>query len=161
MENLYDSPEAPVIPEKSINAGNLSETMLRHLKDASPWLRFIGIMGYIGCGFIALAAIFSIAGSASFSSITGNLEIPVWIFSPFYAAFGILFFFPAHFTYCFGKYIRNYQISNADEDLEKAFKNNKSLWKFYGILCIIYLSIIPFVIVISVIIAIVAATNLF
>jgi hypothetical protein len=33
--------------------------------------------------------------------------------------------------------------SNSDKDLEDAFKNNKSLWKFYGILVIVYLALIP------------------
>ena len=164
LENQYNSPETPIVPEKSPSAGNLTETMLKHLKDASPWLKFIGILGYIGCSFIALAGVFFIIASIALSAFMSDFgDFPTWffwVFSIIYLAMAVLFFFPAYYTYNFGDKISKHQHSNSDEDLEQAFKNNKSLWKFYGILCIIYLCIIPFSIIVSVIVAIVAVTSL-
>jgi hypothetical protein len=145
LENPYKSPESPIVPEKFGEAGiSLSETMLRYLKEASPWLRFIGIVGFIGCGFMCLIAIIGIivalTGLVSADETGG---IPLWLITLVYLPIGVLIFFPSRYTYNFGTKIRNYYFSNSDEDLESAFKNNKSLWKFYGILCIIYLAFIP------------------
>jgi len=157
-ENPYKSPETAIVPEKPQGAVTaLTETMLSYLKEASPWLRFIGILGFIGCGFMCLVGIiFAITTSVIPDIMDGMVNFPVWLFSLVYIAIGALYFFPARFTYNFGAKIRNYQLSNSNEDLELAFKNNKSLWKFNGILYIVCLAIIPFTIIISIVIAVIA-----
>jgi hypothetical protein len=142
--NPYQSPESPIIPETPQNTGvMLSEKMLRYLNEASPWLQFVGILGYIGCGLLVIGGIFSAVGFSVAAAFTELGEFPFWIIALIYIPMGVLFFFPAHFTYNFGKKIRNYRFSNSTEELELALKNNKSLWKFYGIICIIYLAFIP------------------
>ena len=161
MGDLYNSPQTPIVPEKIEKAGNLTETMLRYLKEASPWLRFIGIVGFVACGFIALAAVIFGVGTAISASAFGDLaNFPIWLVTPLYLAFGVLLFFPSYFTYTFGEKIRKYQYTNADEDLEAAFKNNKSFWKFTGIIYIIYISTIPIMIVITIIIVFITAANI-
>ncbi|MDR3338208.1 MAG: hypothetical protein LBT16_13500, partial [Treponema sp.] len=58
--------------------------------------------------------------------------------------------FPSKFIYSFGARLRNYFLSNSVQELELAFKNNKSLWKFYGVLAGITLALIPIVITLTV-----------
>jgi hypothetical protein len=164
MENPYQSPETPIVPETSQSTGaSLTETMLRYLTEASPWLRFIGVLGYIFCGLILLMGILGTAGASAITAATLGAEaassIPTWLFLLIYLPIAVLFFFPAHFTFNFGQKIRNYKFSNSTEDLETAFKNNKSLWKFYGIICIIYLAFIPVSILIMIIMGIMAAAS--
>ena len=99
---------------------------------------------------------------AASSLAEGFGEFPVWLFSIIYIPLGVLMFFPSRFIYNFGAKIRNYQFSNSDEDLELAFKNNKSVWKFYGILCIIYLAFIPLTVILTIVGGVLAAiTGLF
>jgi len=149
--NPYQSPESPIIPETPQNIGiMLSEKMLRYLGDTSPWLQFVGILGYIGSGLLVIGGILSAVGFSAVSFLELG-DFPLWIITLIYIPMGVLFFFPAHFTYSFGRKIRNYRFSNSTEDLELAFKNNKSLWKFYGIVCIIYLAFIPLFFVIAII----------
>lgn len=161
FENPYQSPESPIVPETRQNTGNsLSETMLQHLFEASPWLRFVGIIGYIGSGITIIAGIIFAVSSSASSALGGIFDqFPFWLFALAYVPLGALIFFPSHFTYNFGKKIRNYRFSSSCEDLETAFKNNKSLWKFYGILCIINLSFIPVFVVIALIAGIAAVLN--
>jgi hypothetical protein len=157
--NPYQSPESPIVPETQQNTGvMLSEKMLRYLNDASPWLQFIGILGYIGSGLLIVGGIFGAVGlsAASFFELG---DFPFWIIALIYIPLGVLFFFPAHFAFNFGRKIRNYRFSNSIEDLELAFKNNKSLWKFYGIICIIYLAFIPLFFVIAIIGGVAAAVS--
>ena len=168
-ENPYRSPETAAASERPLAAqGVLTETMLIHLKGASPWLRFIGILGFIGVGMTALGglsvlAIFpmmgeiwdEIPGFESFGSVFGAAfggTIAV-----FYLGAAVLIFFPSLFIYRFGEKIRSFLRTGMEQDLEQAFRNNKSLWKFYGILCIISLAFIPVMIIVGIIAAVAIA----
>jgi len=75
--------------------------------------------------------------------------IGVW-WGVFYIAMGVIIFIPSLFTYRFGEKIRGYSRTGADVDLELAFRNNKSLWKFYGILFILSIAITILVTVVGV-----------
>jgi len=161
-ENPYQSPESPIIPVTSQNIENsITPLMLKYLSEASPWLKFIGILGYIGCCIMVISGIVMAASSTVAGALMGDIvDFPFWVIGLLYIPFAVLMFFPSHYTFKFGQKIRNYQFSNSNDDLENALKNNKSLWKFYGILMIIYLAIFPVVIVIAVI-AGVASSGLF
>jgi hypothetical protein len=140
--------------------------MLAHLKGASPWLRFIGILGFIGCGFAILGAIAllflipslgtamneaweAVPEMASYSDIFSGLFSGIaLVYSVIYA---VLLFFPSRFIYSFGSKIRSYFQNGSDQELEAAFKNNSSLWKYIGIIAIISLAFIPLLIIIGII----------
>jgi hypothetical protein len=167
--NPYKSPETAAVPEKPLTAqGILTETMLLYLKGASPWLRFIGVLGFVGTGFSALGGVIflvavplmgqvwnEIPGFESFSAgmvgavFSGGMGV-------FIIGASALMFFPSLFVYRFGEKIRSYLGTGADRDLEQAFKNNKSLWKFYGIICIIYLAFVPLMVIGGIIASVVA-----
>jgi hypothetical protein len=167
--NPYQSPEANVSPVKPlVSQGVLTETMLMYLKGASPWLRFIGILGFVGCGGMIFGGIAFIAlipvTSEAWEAIPG-LEIYAGIIGPIFSVSSgvtflicaVLYFFPSLYIYNFGSKIRGYMRSGADQDLEMAFKNNKSLWKFVGILSIISLAFIPLMIIVGIIVAVAMA----
>jgi hypothetical protein len=168
--NPYQSPETSVNPVKPLIAqGTLTETMLMYLKQASPWLRFIGILGFIQCGFLALSALSSFvimpfgavwselgqvpgfeAFAAGFAGIFGG------IFGIYMLGVAVFVFFPSYFIYNFGSKIRTYLRTGSDQDLEGALKNNKSLWKFSGILAIVSLAFIPVIFIVAIIVAVVS-----
>jgi hypothetical protein len=74
-------------------------------------------------------------------------------FGIYFLGVAVLGFFPSYFIYNFGSKIRTYLRTGAEQDLERALKNNKSLWKFSGILTIIGLAIIPVIFIISIAVA--------
>jgi hypothetical protein len=119
--------------------------MLRYLREASPWLRFIGILGFIGSGLMALGGLVFTALVVLVSNLAEEFGgiLAGSFMGVLYIVLGLLAFFPAKFCYGFGSKIHHYSLSNSDRDLEEAFKNNKSLWKFCGVLAIVYLAIIP------------------
>ena len=167
--NLYQSPETTAVPLKPLTAqGSLTETMLMYLRGASPWLRFLGILGFIGAGLTALsglsflaivplmeAILDDVSGFGSFNDIFG--AIFGGGMAVFFLGGGVLMFFPSLFIYRFGDKIRSYLRTGAEQDLELAFKNNKSLWKFAGIMSIIYLAFIPLMIIGAIIVGVVSA----
>jgi len=153
IENPYQSPESQIVPETSQSSGILSVTMLKYLSEASPWLQFVGVLCYISCGMISLTGIVMMFTGSFFSD---ELGFPGFILGLIYLPLGLLYFFPARFIFNFGRKIRIYKLTNSTEDLELAFKNNKSLWKFIGIICIIGLSIIPVFFVVAIVIGVAA-----
>ena len=153
QENPYQIPETQVVPEKVSNTGaSLSEIMLRYLKEASPWMRFIGILGFIGSGIIVLVGI--ILAIVLAVTVDAFADSSTWLVSLLYLPMGVLLFFPSLFTYRFGAKVKSYLINNLDEDLEIAFKNNKSLWKFNGILSIISLAATPVMFIITMVVGV-------
>ena len=157
--NPYQSPETLAVPVKPLLVqGSLTETMLIYLKKTSPWLRFIGILGFIGSGVVVLWGVSMfvfvpmiwrtwdhIPGFESFGGIMGAAYGVVMAALSIVGA--LLVFLPALFLYRFGDKIRNYLRTGADQDLELAFKNNKSFWKYVGIICIIQVAFLPLLII--------------
>ena len=169
--NPYQSPETAAVSEKPLIAqGTLTENMLIYLKEASPWLRFIGILGFVSAGFSVVSGLASFA----FVPFMGGLWREIPGFETVRGVFGLVFggsmavlligsgalmFFPSLFIYRFGDKIRNYLRSGTDQDLELAFRNNKSFWKFTGIICIISAAFTPLLIIGSIIAAFASAFN--
>ena len=172
--NPYQSPETMADPVKPLLVqGAITETMLVFLKSTSPWLRFIGIMGFVGAGLIAVWGILLLALGSVMAQVWASmpgLETVSDLSESMGAAFGILtgiliigvaalFFVPSHFLYKSGTKIRSYIREGREQDLELALKNNKSYWKFVGIIYIVYLAIIPLTIIISITVAVASALS--
>jgi hypothetical protein len=148
-QNPYESPQAEISSVKPLaHQGLLTETMLFYLKGASPWLRFVGIAGFVTLGLYVLIGLTMIVGVQSFgSTISGWSGAMGAVFGVFYLGAIVLMFFPVLFIFQFGKKIKSYIHTGNDEDLEQALKNNKSLWKFIGILSIVVLSFLAITVI--------------
>jgi MFS family permease len=165
IDNPFQSPDANTeIVKPLVSQGALTDTMMKYLSDASPWLRFMGIMGFIGSGFMVLGGLVSIVimpfivsaleeASSFLSGFIGALSLMI-VYALYMIGVGALIFFPALFTYRFGAKIRSYVLTNSEGELEQAFRNNRSLWKFNGILTIIGIAIIPVSIIIGIVVAV-------
>ena len=150
--NPYQSPEAVVVQDNVPAAqGALTEATLIQLKGASPWLRFVGILGFIWAGFTVLIGIVflvlvplftqSIVGLEPFDGI---MDAVYWvIIAVFTIIAGGVMGLPALYMYRFGERIRGYLRTGAEQELETAFKNNRFFWKFTGIVCIVSLAFFP------------------
>jgi len=150
--NPYQGPEAAVVPDNvPAGQGTLTEAMLIQLKGASPWLRFVGVLGFIGAGFTILTGIVFLAMvpffTRSFAGIdpfSGIMDAAVWVIIAVSCIIvGAFMFLPSLFMYRFGEKIRGYLRTGAGQELEAAFKNNRLLWKFIGIICIVSLAFFP------------------
>jgi len=163
--NPYQSPETAAVPVSPLIAqGALTDNMLIYLKGASPWLRFVGVMGFLSAGLTVLWGLVSLI----FIPLTREIwdELPGitgmllgGTMTMIFIGLGVLIFFPSLFIYRFGEKIRRYLRTGTDQDLEQAFRNNKSLWKFVGILCIINLAFLPLMIIGNIIAVFASAVN--
>lgn len=157
--NPYKSPEAEAGTINPLSNRVLTEGMLYYLKGASPWLRFLGVVGFVYLGFMLLIFLaLIILGSQNFfpgmSGMAGAGGFVVMIYVVIILAVS---FFPVLFMFRFGKKIKSYLYSGDNADLEAAFKNNKSLWTFMGVLAIIGLAVFVLMLFSGVLTAFIAA----
>ena len=168
LNNPYQSPAAETeIVKPLVRQGTLTENMLKYLSGASPWLRFVGIVEFIGAGtffLIGLFMLFVLMFSASLlEEASGvlfyfllNAGPAMFGYFVYLFGFGALWFFQGFFSYRFGAKIRAYIQTNSEQELELVFKSNKSLWKFIGFYMIILIAVVPVFIIVG-IIAVVAS----
>ena len=158
--NPYESPQAEAGAVNPLSDRVLTENMVYYLRGASPWLRFIGICGFISLGLMVLTILVIAFGLRSMIPDTQEYA-PLRAISPvmtlFYVPILALYFLPVRFLFRFGKYLKSYLFTGDTRDLEEAFKNNKSLWTFIGVLMIIALSFFALFLLIVIITAVFGA----
>jgi hypothetical protein len=114
------------------------------LSEAAKWGKFLSVMGFIFCGFLAIAAFFM---PALYSKLTAFNQIPsdvvgatATLITVIYLMLAVLLFFPCFYLNKFSVKMRIALNSISQENFEESFRNLKSLLKFYGIFTIILLS---------------------
>jgi hypothetical protein len=164
--NPYQSPETDVSAVKPmLCSGMVTPTMRNYLKGASGWMRFMGIVGFISCGFMVLVGGFMMLLPAIFMQLhefdAGDMaNFPGFIGAMggfLYLVIAALGFFPAFFLYRAGARIRDYTRTDADFDLEEALRNNKAFWKFVSILTIVSIALVPVMVIIGIVAALSSA----
>ena len=153
-QNPWESPATDLekLPESTTTSTGeeITGTMRRYLAEASPWLRFIGVMYFIGVGFMALVSLGMIVAGLFSSSLDGTETVLYFSMGAGYLVFSGILILPARFIWNFGTKLRAWKESGNSPDLEEALKNSKSYWKLQGIVMIVYLSIIPVALVIGI-----------
>jgi hypothetical protein len=148
--NPWQGPSAEAGTEEAVFRGAVTPLMVRYLKETSPWLLFVGVLGYVAAVLLGLVGL--ILGIVMVFALRapgrlGSDGAVVMFMGPAYLAAGALAFFPARFTHKCGLRIRRYLVSAAEGDLEEALRNNRALWRFSGILSIVYLALLILVII--------------
>lgn len=129
--------------EQSLFDLQIDSTSQSYLSETARWGKFLAIVGFIFCGLIALMAIFagSIFATASNQLGGGIGVLGGGMVTIFYVLIGLLWFFPFYYLYIFSSKMQNALRSNDQQALQTAFANQKSCYKFVGILTIVMLSI--------------------
>jgi hypothetical protein len=161
--NPYESTQTDLDEQKPIvSQGVFTSAMIVHLKAAAPWMKFMGITSFVGSGIVIIVGILMF-----FLPVLGEeFDVTESVFSAlinsafgfFYLAYGAVSFFPAMFLYRFASKINLFIKTKNERAMENALQNNKSFWKFYGVLAIILLAIIPLMFILSIVVAVVGYT---
>jgi hypothetical protein len=114
----------------------LSKLSIEFLRDSAPWMTFVSIVGFILCGFMAIAAFIMLATMSSYHSEYGIITFFVYIL------LAAVLLVPQIYLFNWAKEIREFCKSYDNEAIESAFEMQKRFWKFTGILIIVYLSLI-------------------
>ena len=128
-----------IIDTGSYNNSQLTVSPLAsgYLNETGKWGKFLAIVGFCFVGLIVMLGLF--AGTI-FSSMGEALPFPGFLMGLIYVAIGLLYFFPVYYLFKFSNQVRTALISKNSQQLDSAFENLKSHYKFIGILMIITLS---------------------
>jgi hypothetical protein len=136
----------------------VSDQALGYLNETRPWVKFLAIVGFV---FIALMVVLSFVMVFAMSSLPaapGQQPLPRAfgaVFGFFYLLLSALYVMPCLFLYRYAKGIAAIP-GTGQSALEDALKNQKSFWKFMGILMAIVLCIYGFFLLIGLLIVLVA-----
>lgn len=134
------------------------------LAKTKPWVRFLSVITFISAGFmLLLGVVMTVAGSSMFAAasrsgmppgLAGSMGV---ILAAVYVVLAIVYIYPGVKLWKYASAIARLIQSGSQQDLVEALKQQKSFWKFVGILFLIMLVIYLLVIIGSVVFAVFAA----
>ena len=116
----------------------VSDSAIEALRQTRPWVMFLSVMSFIGSAFMLFGGIIvMVAGAFIPSGAGGGAAMSTAALGAFYIPFAFLYIYPALKMWSFGSAISRLVASRASVDLEAALRQQKSFWKFAGIVTIV------------------------
>jgi hypothetical protein len=115
-----------------------------------PWVRFLGVIGFIMCGLMLLAgvvfALICVLGHATPQGI---------VIAVLYPIMGLIYLYPSKCLFQYASRIGAFLAQGSMESLDHALEAQKNFWRFIGILTVIGLSLYALMIAVAILVAIV------
>ncbi len=127
----------------------LSPQGLSFLTESAKWGKFLAIIGFIFCGFMAIVAFILPAVMTRlpvYNNYSAAMQTTMTIL---YLAGAVLLFFPCFYLYKFSLKMQSAVKSLSQEIFDESLMNLKAMFKFYGILTIILLSLYALIFVLG------------
>jgi hypothetical protein len=145
----------------------VTERIYDVLGRTKPWVRLMAVLGFIGAGFMLLGGVFMLLGGGIMaaaassghgsSGAMGALPFAGFqvVLAIFYLAIGALYLFPSLKLWKYGTWIGQMLLSRAVTDLEEALEQQRSFWKFLGIMALAIMALYAVLVVVFAITAVV------
>jgi hypothetical protein len=139
----------PAVSTPEVPPVVLTPDAQHYLSQTGPWVRFLSIMMFIGAAFMILSGagmvLIGLAGLDSSMGSMGSGSLPngaVILLGPVYIVMAVLFYLlPGIFLFRYASAIKLLKSTPSSPALEDALRNQKSFWRYLGILAIIMLCI--------------------
>lgn len=148
MDNPYSAPSSNPRGSDSFGAGNDGVTpgVINQLARTKGWVRFLAVLGFIGSGLMVLAAAGMMLGSAAFGKAMKEKDMGADFSSglfmgvgALYLVMGLIQMHPALKLNSFASAIGRLILSGSVSDLVDAIEQQRSFWKFVGVMLVIFL----------------------
>ena len=131
----------------------LLEAAKEHVISTSKWMKFLAILGCIGAVFMILCGICVMAFSGVmdfgfYDGIPGGSYITIFM-SIFYLIMAGIYIYPIICLLRASKAAQMAVATNSNEQMVEFLSNNKSFWKFCGILTIVMLALSVLMIIVA------------
>ena len=128
---------------ESTGSLSISTVAASYMKQTAAWGKFLGILGFV---FTGLMVVFGIVMAGMMQSLRQDNPVGPYL-SVIYLALGVLYFFPSLYLFKYSTKMKNALETKNSEVLTQAFENEKSMYKFMGIMMIVLLGIYALAIV--------------
>lgn len=139
--------------QQNENKINVNKEMQDYIFEIAKWGKFLAILGFVGMGFMVIAAIAMMFGGFALNSFN-QFGFPVAFFSLFYLLIAVLYFFPCYYLLQSSTGFKKGLQFNDETTLTAGFMNLKSVFKFFGISSIVALVLYGVLIVFAVLAAV-------
>lgn len=125
----------------------LDSTAIQYLASTVKWAKFLAIIGFIGVGLMVLMAFFAGTIFSTIGAMDGGMGMPDaaalggGLLTVIYLLIAILYFVPTLYLYRFAQKTGDALNAKNQELLNEGLENQKSLFKFMGVLTIVILSL--------------------
>ena len=137
--------------ENEVGSENLiacNDEIKCYLLESSKWSKFLAIVGYVGMGFLILLGILMMFGLSFLSTLSKG--VPLFGFGLLYILLAVMYYFPTTYLYRFSVRIKQGVHSNDESVVTDGFLNLKKMFKFFGIMMIVILSLYALILVIAI-----------
>lgn len=141
--------ENNILDEKTSVPSNLGidAESVRYLKEGRGWAMFLAILGFVGIGFIFIAAIaMFVAGSV----MSSQLGFPGALLGVAYLILGALWILPVIYLFSFAQKAGAACKNNDTQSLSEAIKSLRTHFKIKGIMYIIMIALYIIIIFVAV-----------
>jgi hypothetical protein len=146
----YASPATPAYSSSPSDSA-VSAGALQQLAGTKPWVRFISVLMFVGAGLMVLGGIaMMFAGAAIFKNSPNPAPLGA-IVGIVYLVFAILYIYPALKLWNYASGIAILLASGSVMDLEGALNQQRSFWKFIGVMMLAVLVLYALIAVIGII----------
>lgn len=118
----------------------ITDTLKTYLSDTAKWAKFLSIIGLICCIVMLITAFYAAFYVSPIMNNRYGFSLGRTI-SAVYIFLAVVWFFPSLFLYKFSVKLLDAIKRNVQENIESAFHNLRSTFKFMGIVTIIILSL--------------------
>lgn len=116
----------------------LSDTDREYLNSAGGWAKFLAIMGFIACGFMAIGGIIMLVAMSGLSPIYGGLSPLIALI---YFVIAGIYFMPCLYLFNFGSKIQQTCRYEDGFTTSEAFRYLRACFRFMGIMTIVIMGI--------------------
>ncbi len=132
----------PLDSKSSSTNFTLSPQIIEYIETGSKWAKFLAVLGFISCGFIALAMLFFLLmGVSSDFPIVGEAMATGAIMFIIYGLIFAIYFFTSLYLYRFANSLLTAVRTLDDSSFEEGFLNYKRCFKLIGILSLVMISL--------------------
>ncbi len=146
-----------IMEEKSIFEKfemQFDESAKGFLKETAKWANVLSIIGFVGIGFMGLAAISGLLSSKITTLSVGPLNgITGKTIALIYLILIVIYFFPVYYLNKFAVNVKKAFRENDSSTLTESFKSLKSHFKYIAVFTISFIVLYVSIIVIAIIIA--------
>lgn len=145
-------------PMASVAGGEgVSTTSLEHLRNTKPWVRLISVMLFIGSAFLIIFGLLIMVGGGFMGEqFKGAMGVGL---GAFYLLLALFYIYPSLCLWRYATAIQALLSTRRLVDLEAALGQQKSFWRFVGILTAVLLVIYALIFVIAIVAGAIGAFN--
>lgn len=147
----YSSPTADFTSVSRPTETGITQGVIQQLAGTKPWVRLISVMVFIGAGLMVLAGLgMMVVGGLASSSSSSNPFFAGGVgvgFGFFYLLFAFLYIYPGMKLWKYANRIGDLVLSGNVTDLESALNEQRSFWKFLGVITLVMISLYALILV--------------